>query len=82
MGSLIGELEERQAAVRLRVEELEREVAALTVRLEAERGRLDRLTVTRETLEELAAEEWPSKWPGRRRRPCRWAGAGWWGCRP
>jgi uncharacterized coiled-coil protein SlyX len=56
MGSLIGELEERQAAVRLRVEELEREIAGLTVRLEAERGRLDRLTVTRETLEELAAE--------------------------
>src|SRR5882757_5538527 len=56
MGSLIGELEERQAAVRLRVEELERELAALTVRLEVERGRLDRLTVTRETLEELAAE--------------------------
>jgi uncharacterized coiled-coil protein SlyX len=56
MGSLIGELEERQAAVRLRVEELERELAALTVGLAVERGRLDRLTVTRETLEELAAE--------------------------
>ncbi|MCY0924539.1 MULTISPECIES: hypothetical protein [unclassified Streptomyces] len=56
MGSLIGEVEERQAAVRLRVEELEREIAALTVRLMVERGRLDRLTVTRETLEELAAE--------------------------
>ncbi|MGW3633874.1 hypothetical protein ACWD7F_27620 [Streptomyces sp. NPDC005122] len=54
MGSLIGELEGRQAAVRLRVEELERELAALTVRLEVERGRLDRLTVTPETLEELA----------------------------
>ncbi|AJT62560.1 hypothetical protein T261_0871 [Streptomyces lydicus] len=53
MGSLIGELEERQAAVRLRMEELEREIAGLTVRLEAERGRLDRLTVMRE---ELAAE--------------------------
>ncbi|MGI5512198.1 hypothetical protein [Streptomyces sp. CA-106131] len=56
MGSLIGELEARQAAVRSRVEELEREIAVLTVRLEAERERLERLTVTRETLEELAAE--------------------------
>lgn len=56
MGSLIGELEERQAAVRSRVAELEQEIAALTVRLEAERNRLERLTVTRETLDELAAE--------------------------
>jgi hypothetical protein len=56
MGSLIGELEERRAAVRARVEELESEIAVLTARLEAERSRLERLTVTRETLEELAAE--------------------------
>ncbi|MGW9032572.1 hypothetical protein ACWGQ5_53250 [Streptomyces sp. NPDC055722] len=56
MGSLIGELEERQAAVRSRVAELEQEIAALTVRLEAERNWLERLTVTRETLDELAAE--------------------------
>ncbi|MFE4688366.1 hypothetical protein ACFRNJ_47740 [Streptomyces sp. NPDC056721] len=56
MGSLIGELEERQAAARSRVAELDREIAALTVRLEAERNRLERLTVTRETLDELAAE--------------------------
>jgi uncharacterized coiled-coil protein SlyX len=56
MGSLIGELEARQAAVRSRVAELEQEIAALTVRLEAERNRLERLTVTRETLDELAAE--------------------------
>ncbi len=56
MGSLIGELEARQAAVRGRVEELEGQIAALTVRLEEERGRLERLTVTRETLEELAVE--------------------------
>lgn len=56
MGSLIGELEVRRAVVRARVEELEGEIAALTVRLEAERERLERLTVTRETLDELAAE--------------------------
>ncbi|WP_405775665.1 hypothetical protein [Streptomyces sp. NBC_00859] len=56
MGSLFGEIEERRAAVRARVEEIEGEIAALTARLEAERSRLERLTVTRETLEELAAE--------------------------
>ncbi len=56
MGSLIGELEARQAAVRGRVEELERQIAVLTSRLEAERRQLERLTVTRGTLDELAAE--------------------------
>ncbi|MCX4791588.1 hypothetical protein OG369_37470 [Streptomyces sp. NBC_01221] len=56
MGSLFGELEARQAAVRARVEDLEGQIAALTGLLGTERGRLDRLTVTRETLEELAAE--------------------------
>ncbi|MFZ3492028.1 hypothetical protein ACODT5_02090 [Streptomyces sp. 5.8] len=56
MGSLFGELEARQAAVRARVEDLEGQIAVLTGRLGAERGRLDRLTVTRETLEELAAQ--------------------------
>ncbi|MFF2411453.1 hypothetical protein [Streptomyces sp. NPDC058092] len=45
-----------EEAVRSRVAELEQEIAALTVRLEAERNRLERLTVTRETLDELAAE--------------------------
>jgi uncharacterized coiled-coil protein SlyX len=56
MGSLIGELEARQTAVRGRVEELEGQIAALTSQLEAERRQLERLTVTRETLDELAAE--------------------------
>jgi hypothetical protein len=56
MGSLSGELEVRQAVARARVEELEGEIAVLTSRLEAERKRLERLTVTRETLEELAAD--------------------------
>ncbi|AWK09799.1 hypothetical protein DDQ41_13735 [Streptomyces spongiicola] len=56
MGSLIGELEERRAAVQARVDELERRIVVLTGRLEAERSRLERLTVTRETLDELAAE--------------------------
>lgn len=56
MGSLFGEVEVRQAAARSRVEELEGEIAVLTSRLEVERGRLERLTVTRETLEELAAD--------------------------
>lgn len=51
MGSLIGELEERRAAVRARVEDLEGQIAVLTGQLEAERLRLER-----ETLDELAAE--------------------------
>ncbi|MFE4960478.1 hypothetical protein ACFVW5_35465 [Streptomyces sp. NPDC058232] len=56
MGSLTGELAARQSAVRARVEELEGEVAVFTSLLEAERERLERLTVTQETLEELAAD--------------------------
>ncbi|MBQ1156688.1 hypothetical protein KBZ21_00640 [Streptomyces sp. A73] len=51
MGSSIGELEARQAAVHSRVAELGEEIAGLTALLEAERERL-----TRETLAELAAE--------------------------
>ncbi|OEU95751.1 hypothetical protein [Streptomyces oceani] len=56
MGSSIGELEARQAEVHSRVAEFEEEIVALTALLEAERERLARLTVTRETLAELAAE--------------------------
>ncbi|MER5755415.1 hypothetical protein [Streptomyces sp. NPDC002088] len=79
MGSLIGELEARQAAVRGRVEELEGRIAALTVRLEEERGRLERLTVTRETLEELAVEGIVLDASALAAEP---VGAGSWGCRP
>jgi len=56
MGSLFEELESREVAARARVEELEAEMAELTVRLEAERERLSRLVITRETVAELVAE--------------------------
>ncbi|GCB47489.1 hypothetical protein [Streptomyces sp. NL15-2K] len=56
MGSLFEELEAREAAVRVRVEELESQIAELTARLEAERETWSRLRVTRETVAEVVAE--------------------------
>jgi hypothetical protein len=56
MVSLIEELEAREAAARVRVEELESQIAELTARLEAERETWSRLRVTRETVAEVVAE--------------------------
>ncbi|MFI0242228.1 hypothetical protein [Streptomyces sp. NPDC016845] len=56
MGSLIGELEAREAAARARVEALEAQVAELTARLAGEREVLARLQVTRETVAEVLTE--------------------------
>ncbi|MFJ9129981.1 hypothetical protein ACIRJS_38455 [Streptomyces sp. NPDC102340] len=56
MGSLIGELEAREAAARARVEELEAQVKELTARLAGEREVLARLQVTRETVAEVLTE--------------------------
>ncbi|MDX3715001.1 hypothetical protein PV733_39985 [Streptomyces europaeiscabiei] len=56
MGSLIEELEAREAAARERVGALESQIAELTVRLEAERESWSRLRVTRETVAEVVAE--------------------------
>ncbi|SFM55532.1 hypothetical protein SAMN04487980_1002364 [Streptomyces sp. cf124] len=53
MGSLFEELEAREAAARVRVEELESQIAELTARLEAERETWSRL---RETVAEVVAE--------------------------
>ncbi|KKD02024.1 hypothetical protein TN53_42840, partial [Streptomyces sp. WM6386] len=55
MGSLFEELEAREAAARVRVEELESQIAELTARLEAERETWSRLRVTRETVAEVVA---------------------------
>ncbi|WP_406170044.1 hypothetical protein [Streptomyces sp. NBC_00996] len=55
MGSLLDAIEAEEAVVRGRVEELETQVAELMVRLEAERERLSRLVITRETAGELLA---------------------------
>ncbi|MFF0134731.1 hypothetical protein ACFYTG_55865 [Streptomyces mirabilis] len=56
MVSLIEELEAREAAARVRVEELEAEIAELTSRLVGEREAWSRLRVTRETVAEVLAE--------------------------
>ena len=61
MGSLIEELEAREAAARLRVEELEAEVAELSQQLELAREGLERLQIARETVAEVLAEMTPEK---------------------
>lgn len=56
MGSLIEELEAREAAARARVEALEVEIVKLSARLEGEREAWSRLRITRETLAEVVTE--------------------------
>lgn len=56
MGSLIEELEAREAAARARVEGLEVQIAELTARLEGEREAVSRLRITRETVAEVITE--------------------------
>ncbi|WP_020124879.1 hypothetical protein [Streptomyces canus] len=56
MVSLIEELEAREAAARVRVEELEAEIVELTARLVGEREVWSRLRVTRETVAQVLAE--------------------------
>jgi hypothetical protein len=55
MGSLLGRLEAREAAARVRVEELRAEMAALAERLAAEEALLSRLQVTTQTVIEVLA---------------------------
>lgn len=57
MVSLIEDLEAREAAARVRVEELEAEIAELTSRLVGGREAWSRLRVTRETVTEVLAEQ-------------------------
>lgn len=56
MVSLIEELEAREAAARVRVEELEAKIAELTARLVVEREVWSRLRVTRETVAQALSE--------------------------
>ncbi|GHF41648.1 hypothetical protein [Streptomyces morookaense] len=56
MGSLFEELEAREAAARVRVEELEGALAELTGLLEEARAGLERLQVAREAVAEVMAE--------------------------
>lgn len=56
MGSLLEELARREDAVRQRIEEIREQIIALESLLEAEQGRLSRLVITRETVEEILGE--------------------------
>jgi cell division septum initiation protein DivIVA len=53
MGSLIDELERREAAARAEAEELRRRIAELAEQLARAEERLSRLVITRETVEEV-----------------------------
>ena len=53
MGSLIDELQRREAAARAEAEELRGQIAELAERLAGVEGRLSRLVITRETVEEV-----------------------------
>jgi hypothetical protein len=55
MGSLLDELERREAAARAEAEELRGRIAELTERLAGAEERLARLVITRETVEEVLA---------------------------
>jgi hypothetical protein len=56
VGSLLEELARREAVARQRIEEIREQIIALESRLEAEQGRLSRLVITRETVEEIVGE--------------------------
>ncbi|WBP86346.1 hypothetical protein [Kitasatospora cathayae] len=56
MGSLIEELEAREAAARVRVEEFSAELASVSAKLELARERPERLRIARETVAEVLAE--------------------------
>ncbi|MEV4115811.1 hypothetical protein [Nonomuraea sp. NPDC049695] len=56
MSSLLEELARREAAARRRIEEIREQIAALTSQMQDEQDRLSRLTITRETVEEILGE--------------------------
>lgn len=56
MGSLLEELARREAVARQRIEEIREQIAALESELEDEHGRLSRLVITREIVEEILGE--------------------------
>lgn len=61
MGSLFEELEAREVAARVRVEELEAELAEVSGKLAMAREGLERLRIARETVAEVLAEMSPEK---------------------
>jgi hypothetical protein len=56
MGSLVDELQRREAAARAEAEELRGQIAQLTERLAGAEDRLSRLVITRETVDEVLSE--------------------------
>lgn len=56
MGSLIDELQRREAAARAEAEELRRQIAELTEQLSQAEERLSRLVITRQTVDEVLSE--------------------------
>ena len=63
MGSLIDELQRREAAAREEAEELRGRIAQLTERLAGVEERLSRLVITRETVDEVLSEAGPDASP-------------------
>ena len=63
MGSLIDELQRREAAARAEAEGLRGQIAGLTERLAGVEDRLSRLVVTRETVDEVLSEAGPEVSP-------------------
>ncbi|MER6376219.1 hypothetical protein ABT255_49740 [Streptomyces mirabilis] len=61
MGSLFEELEAREVAARVRVEELQAEVAVLAGKLDLAQEGLERLRIARETVADVLAEMTPEK---------------------
>jgi len=57
MGSLLERLEQREAAVRVRVEALRAEMTLLAERLAAEEALLERLAITKQTVIEVLADD-------------------------
>ena len=53
---MLGELARRVAAGGRRIEEIRKQIAALTSQMQDEQDRLSRLTITRETVEEILGE--------------------------
>lgn len=56
MSSLLEELARREAAARRRIEEIREQIAARTSQMQDEQDCLSRLTITRETVEEILGE--------------------------
>src|SRR6266700_3364491 len=63
MGSLVDELQRREAAARAEAEELRGQIAQLTGRLAGVEDRLSRLVITRETVDEVLSEAGPEASP-------------------